>query len=1345
MRLKLLLFSVFVAGILNAQVVCTYPEGVNTSLIISEARMTSNGDAYMEITNMGTETIRLSDFKFGTLNPWVRSSAVNDVCNDPWYTDTHDYMFLPDRTLEPGKSFVITNAYDYGPEHYVMGMGRLGGSERPKQTGIYEVADKLIHREETVLGVYYPGDSVTTALNDPEQLKRRGDYSLIFDQMRGGTLYLEHHYTDADSAVIDQVGGVFDNAGRNYAHMDIDISGVVGGLSTSIVVRKAYIVRGNVDFANSRGISIDDSEWIPIQLPDGYNSWRDVFWTIGNHGNFVLDATTLEPLNDAVTVDYASKKITVPWGIERLDEIMRYMKKRPGVAWRYDLNPSREDSLYRSARTGDKLTVYVVGNTLQSATFEIEVNAPTANDNLVIPIDHPIVREPGMTGLITTRSQNGILSWPRVTKHENGIDTITGSGLGLGFDLRTDSLLKYLEKPANANWEFVWVDGVARPDLKDGDKLKVTSQSGLVKEYHIQVQSYNPSSNADLSAITWPDIPEFYRGLFGWTGDTIPKFTPGGTNYRIEVPFDVEGIPALKAKTTHVNASVVVMRAKSLSGTLEDRTVTFEVTAENDTVHKSYKVELVKEKTFDKIEPFIADPFISEYVNTYPNGRTYLELYNPGNKPLDLRNYMVGMRSSADLYAPVTYNASWLRRYTTYIPGLKHVDEATWAVTPRIMMPDPNVNPIVQGGGTFVMALITRGESYYPGITDYTPKYDVQFWNEAVPGITNPWNEDITTASSGGVPMPPNGNRRNCIFLYRILNDSIKLGLKPNTDSDDFELIDVMGMPENVYWIVGDYALKTNETGNIFIRKPHINKGNPVIGGSFGLDDPENSEWIRVQPGVDFSHIPTPARYLVAVSSLNQHYMLDPTFYKSTVNSSVYKVSDGFGPGQKIEGLKTGITVAEFLGNINKEDENQSIKVTSAADGSELGMDAVIGMNDVLVVVAADNSNTTLYRLDVTATGLSNNAYLTSTRWNIVVSAAPKSAGEATAENDGAGSISGFDYGTTIKTVVDNVNVPVGATVTVIDGNGAYVPFTILNFDTTYVSVTVNPDIYLDVVAEDNVTRMVYQLKPNTSGSDAFILSDVYEVSQLNNLINFVPRGTNFDAFLANIIPSLGASLKLVDKMGFERTQGNIREDDKVVVTSSNGQSTRVYFISFLPTSTILQTTYLAYVLSEAYVVDQVGYSITGGIASLTAQTMLDEFLSYIIPSMGATAVVVDKNGNVRSSGDLNDGDKLRVTSADGKIETIYALDLDLTSAGTVEVQQQISIYPNPASDRLHIQGVESGNRIQIYSVSGSLIQEVKAQNRMEIISLEHVPSGIFVIVISNDDQLLGRYKAIRK
>jgi hypothetical protein len=550
-----------------------------------------------------------------------------------------------------------------------------------------------------------------------------------------------------------------------------------------------------------------------------------------------------------------------------------------------------------------------------------------------------------------------------------------------------------------------------------------------------------------------------------------------------------------------------------------------------------------------------------------------------------------------------------------------------------------------------------------------------------------------------------------------------------------------MGMPKNAYWVVGNYVLSTGQTGTIHIRKPEITKGNPVPGASFGYYNIDSLEWNLVLPGIDFGHIPTPERYLAAVSSLNTHFMIEPTFYKSTVNSSVYKVSDGFGPDQTILGVKTSTTVTGFLTYIHKEDEGQVFTIASGADNSELAKDALLSMNDKLIVKSADGKNTTVYRLDVSENGLSSDAVLTSTRWKITIDVSPKSAGET--GSDGLGSVSGFDYGTNIKTIVDNIKVPAGASLTIVDETGSYVPFKTLNFDTAYVNVTVNSNIYLDVVAQDGLTRIIYQLKPSTSQNDAFILSDVYSVAQLNNLIQYVPRGTNFSAFLSNITASLGASLKLVDKMGFERTQGNIREDDKVVVTSANGLVKRVYFISFLPTATIPATTYLAYVQSVSYAVDQVNYVITGGSSDLTGSTMVPEFYSRIIPAAGATAVVVDANGNEKTTGDLNQGDVLKVTSADKKINVIYQLDLDITSAGKIGLEQ-IEIYPNPTSGVLNISGIQTGNRIQLYNATGALILDRTAAGNFEVLSLDKVPSGMFFIVISNENKMLGRFKAIK-
>src|SRR5690606_15652609 len=113
---------------------------------------------------------------------------------------------------------------------------------------------------------------------------------------------------------------------------------------------------------------------------------------------------------------------------------------------------------------------------------------------------------------------------------------------------------------------------------------------------------------------------------------------------------------------------------------------------------------------------------------------------------------------------PIIHNPLWRRRYTTYVPGLKHIDENTWETSPasrKTLLADPNVNSIIPGGGTFVIACIRRGDAWHPGVEEVWPEWDVQFIHEEVPGIPNPWNELVSYALKEGIPFPIHGNRGN--------------------------------------------------------------------------------------------------------------------------------------------------------------------------------------------------------------------------------------------------------------------------------------------------------------------------------------------------------------------------------------------------------------------------------------------------------------------------------------------------------------------------------------------------------------------------------------------------------
>jgi len=84
-----------------------------------------------------------------------------------------------------------------------------------------------------------------------------------------------------------------------------------------------------------------------------------------------------------------------------------------------------------------------------------------------------------------------------------------------------------------------------------------------------------------------------------------------------------------------------------------------------------------------------------------------------------------------------------------------------------------------------------------------------------------------------------------------------------------------------------------------------------------------------------------------------------------------------------------------------------------------------------------------------------------------------------------------------------------------------------------------------------------------------------------------------------------------------------------------------------------------------------------------------------------------------------------------------------LTSAGWVQANQ-IELYPNPSTGKLNVTGVEKGQRIQVYNSLGSAIIDVNVESSHEIISIDKHPAGLYMIVVSDNDKLLGKYKAIK-
>ncbi len=1320
MKLKLLLLFLVVVGFVvvgNAQVTKPY-----TNLLITEVQMGDTPHNYLEITNMGNETVNLANFELGHVDPW------QGTVEQPYVQAANWFMKLPKKDLAPGKSFLLAVVNDYSPkvwkkdpanyveratkkEFYTV-IGKLNQQESKNK--ISSIADVLLHRSES------PG---------PASIDSITPYTGVLGGWGGRDAYfLRHHWIkedgiSKDSTVVDQVGGMFQQAnGRNEDHAT-DVAGVKNATFECVLIRKNSVKTGNLNFNAGRGLDLSDSEWIPVPILGWYDRWgtapwRAVFWTAGNQVNATLDANTLVSKTGKVLVDLDKAEITVPWGVRKNDSIMFQFKKTPGLAWGYTYSPNSQDSTFITARTGDILKLYVCGNTPIIKDFTIKTLEPTKDDNIVVPkTSYNYARR---------RNNDHPTAWGgmRVTHGVNPIDSITN----LAFATRIDSLQKYLEKAPKATWEIVYKSGVAQPDLKTGDILRVKSESGKAKDYFIKLEKFAPNSNALLSSITWPDMPASFKGdiagSYGWKGDTIPMFSPTNKTYVVQVPLEYDGIPALVFTKQALDSRVVVTRAKSLAGSVQDRTVTFKVTAENDTVFSTYTVRFDKEKDYTNVQPFIADPFISQVVFRSEWSTSFIELANPGTEPLDLSNYMIraAYGTEANTWGWDNAAANWNNRYFKYVPGKKWQDEANWQVQPRILAPDNAVNAIVYPGDVFVMAQMTNCNGFTSADKHpYTKEMDVNFGTvpNTVPNwqkYSNPWNEALN-----GKNIPSIWCNNN-IYLYKILNDSVKNGLKPATDRDDFQLIESFGGLNTNNWKIAGHDAGSQLVG--FTRNSNIYKGNPEPNASWGTSL-ATSEWTFQRPSHYSSfNLGWPWTDIAICTGIGSLTMNEVTVYRSTVSSTIYKVSLGYSQKESIKGLTTGTTVTGFYNNIMKANEAQVLTVKSAATGAALAEGAAISKGDTLIVVSADTKNTSKYVLDVTPTGLSNNAILTSTKYTVGVTGS-------------TGTIGGFPQRTILKTVFAGLNVPAGATITMVDENDAYMSLLKLNYDTAYVNVIATDQVFFEVVAENGTTKVLYQLKPNANVADAYVTSDVYSVDQFGSLIQFVPGGTSVHTLLNNLSPAPGATMKVYDKAGFARSEGDIYRDDKVVVTAADGKTTKAYYFSML---NFYDNKYFAFVISDDYTIDQVNHVITG------PKTMvINEFFAKLYPSFGATLSVVDKNGIANTSTTFKTGDRLLVTAADGLTTAVYTISV-ITKAIDVDAVSTIKMYPNPTSDgKVIIQGLTKGNRVRVFNSAGITLRDVTVDLSTEYVSLAAQPAGIYVFVISNGDQHINIQKIVKK
>ncbi|HEC41492.1 MAG TPA: T9SS type A sorting domain-containing protein [Bacteroides sp.] len=1298
-------------------------------LIFSEYRGDVSNFNYVEITNVGQDPIDLGNFSVVSAGTYTKLEGSTDSV----IILGNRYNIIPlEGTLEAGGSYVMTNVWDAWFED---GLPR-------HNIAVAAQADMLWRQDEST------GNTATYQfLGKPEWEAYGYDtISTYYNHISGSSsgYYLEYKFEDSegnrDSTLIDNANISMDPyesfgncPGCHQGRLQTPVAGIVDAIDQYVLVRKSTVTEGTMDWHLSRGTDHATSEWLLIPV---FLNKFDAFTTVGTHGNYSPNYVANSP--DKVIVDAENKTLTVPWETVRGETINREFTLGDGMGWSYTENET--DSAYTNVRDGDTLSLYAVGETIDQLDLTIQVTDPAADLAIAFP----------------TRYYQVIRDWESGTEYGMWVDYYdvtqgldTDSVYNVAFGTRIDTLLKYMVKPEKAAWEVVTGDE-SRADVKEGDVLKVTSEDGtVVKEYVIMVDDYEPSENAALSMITWPDVdPDIY---WQWESDTIPGFDPNGASYFIQLEEGTSNIPALQFKTQDVNAKIEVTRATDINGSLEQRTTVAKITAEDGISTKTINIEF-RIKTVP-VQPNFAEPFISEMVLGM-NFAYNLEIYNPGNQPLDLNKYMIvtglGDDNLNDAVGRLLTDEERNIYFHHHVPGMrfKHdLDLAAYAAEPGFLVPDNVTSTIVQPGDVWVDG--TVGDGGWPGGRFYPDRYHGWFtdgdhldfiwygWSEEAPD-SNPAdsiNDEFNLNPFGISYMnryrtptmvrPPNTS----LFLLKILNDTILAGTKDITDPFDYEIVDRFQSSPDVYpefWCAGRNMVDPHWNGWSVRRNPDVWRGVTERGEGFGDNfgqSAENAEWVL------FNRRDEGMENLDMIDQIGWHSMDPVLTFVSTVTSTRLLVTPGYEGDQTITGSVDGLKVTEITAILDKADPGQMLVFLNGAD--TLGADDALAGDMKLVVTSADLQNSTSYTLVNSPLDADN------------LLKAVDGSGLTVSLSENAGIVAGVELGSTINALVEKLEVPALAVMNIVDGNNNLVSMQSLDYDSVMVDAVVGEDVYLEVVAQ-NGDAALYSLDFGISASDAVLFSDILAINQDVKAVTGVPVGIAVDAFMQMVYPNEMATAELVDKKGFVRTAGVLYSDDAVEVTSEDNSVTVVYRLNFVgqvnqaPEASIEGAT-------EAVVGEVLNY-----VATVTDDGLpVGSTLTYLWEITAGNATIANPDQKTTDVTFSEAGSfELSFTASDGELST--KVSTTITTAVGVDLydMSSVKVYPNPASDLLY---VEFGNvnmtdaRIRMLDISGRLMYDVLNVDEIVEIGLENIDNGIYFISIEIENQVSVRKLTILK
>jgi hypothetical protein len=161
-----------------------------------------------------------------------------------------------------------------------------------------------------------------------------------------------------------------------------------------------------------------------------------------------------------------------------------------------------------------------------------------------------------------------------------------------------------------------------------------------------------------------------------------------------------------------------------------------------------------------------------------------------------------------------------------------------------------------------------------------------------------------------------------------------------------------------------------------------------------------------------------------------------------------------------------------------------------------------------------------------------------------------------------------------------------------------------------------------------------------------------------------------------------------------------------------------------------------------------------------TDGALLDLLLADNIPPYGTSygnAVAVDDQDNILFTGGFSAsvafGDDILTSTASINWQDMFVCklfnDFSIGMDASASREQDVRIYPNPASDRIFItvSGADAaqGMEVEIYSMTGGLVRKASAQHSMMTVNVEGLVDGMYIIAVRSNGHVERQRVIVQK